>query len=87
MTTRQRVLVRSCASAQLVACYKYKVFQSGVILIVASQFTSVDTIGNTVSVTVEAVLLGSAPAELVRNGLPNVSPGARSARQFEALSM
>ncbi len=38
----------------------------GVILVVASQFASVDTIPNAVRSTLDKILLGSAPAELVR---------------------
>lgn len=57
---------------------------SGVILVVASQFASVDTIPNAVRSQLSTkILLGSAPAELVRMVFPTASPGARSARQFE----
>ena len=57
---------------------------SGVILVVASQFASVDTIPNAVRSQLSTkILLGSAPAELVRMVFPTSSPGARSARQFE----
>ncbi len=46
---------------------------SGVILVVASRFASVDTIPNAVrSRLLTKILLGSAPAELGANGLPNV---------------
>lgn len=59
---------------------------SGVILVVASQFASVDTIPNAVRSQLSTkILLGSAPAELVRMVFPTSSPGARSARQFEGL--
>lgn len=57
---------------------------SGVILVVASQFASVDTIPNAVRSQLSTkILLGGAPAELVRMVFPTASPGARSARQFE----
>ena len=57
---------------------------SGVILVVASQFASVDTIPNAVRSQLSTkILLGGAPAELVRMVFPMASPGARSARQFE----
>ncbi len=56
---------------------------SGVILVVASQFASVDTIPNAVRSQLSRVLLGSAPAELVR-WFPDW-PWNRSARQFEAV--
>ena len=57
---------------------------SGVILVVASQFASVDTIPNAVRSQLSIkILLGGAPAELVRMVFPTASPGARSARQFE----
>ena len=57
---------------------------SGVILVVASQFASVDTIPNAVRSQLSTkILLGSAPAELVRMVFPTASAGARSARQFE----
>ena len=57
---------------------------SGVILVVSSQFASVDTIPNAVRSQLSTkILLGSAPAELVRMVFPTSSPGARSARQFE----
>lgn len=57
---------------------------SGVILVVASQFASVDTIPNAVRSQLSTkILLGSAPAELVRMVFPTSSSGARSARQFE----
>ena len=57
---------------------------SGVIFVVASQFASVDTIPNAVRSQLSTkILLGGAPAELVRMVFPTASPGARSARQFE----
>ena len=57
---------------------------SGIILVVASQFASVDTIPNAVRSQLSTkILLGGAPAELVRMVFPTASPGARSARQFE----
>lgn len=57
---------------------------SGVVLVVASQFASVDTIPNAVRSQLSTkILLGSAPAELVRMVFQTSSPGARSARQFE----
>lgn len=57
---------------------------SGVILVVASQFASVDTIPNAVRSQLSTkILLGSAPAELVRMVFPTSSSGARSARKFE----
>ena len=43
-----------------------------------------DTIPNAVRSQLSTkILLGSAPAELVRMVFPTASPGARSARQFE----
>ena len=52
--------------------------------LVALQFASVDTIPNAVRSQLSTkILLGSAPAELVRMVFPTSSPGARSARQFE----
>ncbi len=80
---RRSVTSAGTEKAQLVALLTQitlKGHSSGVILVVASQFASVDTLMPLVLST--KILLGSAPAELV-NGLPNVSPGARSARQFE----
>ena len=48
---------------------------SGVILVVASQFASVDTIPNAVRSQLSTkILLGSAPAELVRMVFPTSSP-------------
>lgn len=56
----------------------------GVVLVVSSQFASVDTIPNAVRSQLSTkILLGSAPAELVRMVFPQSAGGAKSARQFE----
>lgn len=56
----------------------------GVVLVVSSQFASVETIPNAIRSQLSTkILLGSAPAELVRMVFPQSSGGAKSARQFE----
>lgn len=56
----------------------------GVILVVSSQFASVETIPNAIRSQLSTkILLGSAPAELVRMVFPQSAGGAKSARQFE----
>ena len=56
----------------------------GVILVVSSQFASVETIPNAIRSQLSTkILLGSAPAELVRMVFPQSGGGAKSARQFE----
>lgn len=57
---------------------------AGVILVVSSQFASVETIPNAIRSQLSTkILLGSAPAELVRMVFPQSGGGAKSARQFE----
>lgn len=56
----------------------------GVVLVVSSQFASVETIPNAIRSQLSTkILLGSAPAELVRMVFPQSAGGAKSARQFE----
>jgi len=56
----------------------------GVVLVVSSQFASVETIPNAIRSQLSIkILLGSAPAELVRMVFPQSAGGAKSARQFE----
>jgi hypothetical protein len=56
----------------------------GVVLVVSSQFASVETIPNAVRSQLSTkILLGSAPSELVRMVFPQSGGGAKSARQFE----
>lgn len=56
----------------------------GVILVVSSQFASVETIPNAIRSQLSTkILLGSAPAELVRMVFPQSGGGSKSARQFE----
>ena len=56
----------------------------GVVLVVSSQFASVETIPNAIRSQLSTkILLGSAPAELVRMVFPQSGGGAKSARQFE----
>lgn len=56
----------------------------GVVLVVSSQFASVETIPNAIRSQLSTkILLGSAPAELVKMVFPQSSGGAKSARQFE----
>lgn len=56
----------------------------GVVLVVSSQFASVETIPNAIRSQLSTkILLGSAPAELVRMVFPQSDGGAKSARQFE----
>lgn len=56
----------------------------GVVLVVSSQFASVETIPNAIRSQLSTkILLGSAPAELVRMVFPQSVGGAKSARQFE----
>ena len=56
----------------------------GVVLVVSSQFASVETIPNAIRSQLSTkILLGSAPAELVKMVFPQSAGGAKSARQFE----
>lgn len=56
----------------------------GVVLVLSSQFASVETIPNAIRSQLSTkILLGSAPAELVRMVFPQSGGGSKSARQFE----